>query len=576
MVFISIIIAVIDVGQSSRVSEEVGSSVFFSRGGGSLVQSDNRNNYDDDSNKEKTFSQDENYFDDASLEKLQFDYSKKSPASTDESMQFSSPSFSSSLRLSSSDSEISKVTPKSDVHSSSSLLRSVHSAGGAHMGRNNEIAHDDVSQDLKPSQLDETLQKAENIVSPPSESQKSSLYRSLIDEIIEETIVDPTKTLMDDFGRFLYERLHLYDTAFVNTTSIALKKIMSDLNVHSYVDVSTEVCKFIGNDIPTVCQNDGIEVLKMTIAFLEQEAMEDCDTGELEKMSTLLQQKLTFDERANLYSNLLDIAVTRWEELESQAFHTVSSCFQLVNQSNFDEKAIMKDLLQKDTKRRINNDDYQKKRSLESFNNMKKQIEKENEDIEKMLLSINDEMTSIRKMRHVSSFLASRVEVERNLPLEGVDLILLKMFLTFSEKFLTTDQVDVSYPHMDEYSSKTLISWCSETSSERRQSFSSVESVDGMTDLLSKSPTITRIRNQKCPSIFVPDNYLLRNGSPAHQMCTCILNDERMNKFLLRRCSQEQETGILTFTDIFQRLNLMATDVMELHKSFNCRVDCQL
>ncbi len=165
------------------------SSVFFSRGGGSLVQFDNKENqqgYLD----ENTLGQDANNIIAYSV----VDENKISPSSSRDSMQFSSPSFSSSYRLSSSDSEISKITPKADVRSSSSLLRSVHSAGGAHMGRNNEHGvHDDTCQDLKPSQLDETLQKAEKNLSRHIMHEKPLRKRSFTDKIIEETIVEPTK-----------------------------------------------------------------------------------------------------------------------------------------------------------------------------------------------------------------------------------------------------------------------------------------------------------------------------------------------------------------------------------------------
>ena len=58
-----------------------------------------------------------------------------------------------------------KDTPKMDMSSSSSLLRSVHSEGGAQDWR---TRHDDVTQELKPNQLDLRLQKAEEVTDSDS------------------------------------------------------------------------------------------------------------------------------------------------------------------------------------------------------------------------------------------------------------------------------------------------------------------------------------------------------------------------------------------------------------------------
>ena len=55
-----------------------------------------------------------------------------------------------------------KSTPRTDMSSSSSLLRSVHSEGGAQDWR---ARHDDVTQELKPNQLDLRLQKVEGFQS---------------------------------------------------------------------------------------------------------------------------------------------------------------------------------------------------------------------------------------------------------------------------------------------------------------------------------------------------------------------------------------------------------------------------
>ena len=547
---------------SSRRSQRR-SSVFFSRGGGSLVQFEDSKNKVEDIEESKIIH-------DNLQETVDVDNTKESPVSRD-SMQFSSPSISSSYRLSSSDSETSKVTPKADLHSSSSLLRSVHSAGGAHMGRNNDIGHDDTTQDFRPSQLDETLQKAES-----SQNSNHAIYKtisqksSLTDEIIEEMIVEPNKTLINKFGCLVKERSRLFDKSFENTMSAELVQMMSDWELHSYIDVSDKVIKLIDNETPPVCVNDAVEVLKMMVSFLEREikTTRDCDAKKLQAYSTYAKQSLDYDDRTDLYSSLIDSAFSQWDRLESQAFQTVSSCFQLVNQSNFDEEATIKDLLQKSHYQGV-------LKNSKKMCSMHEQIENEKESIANLLSMIDDEEMAISRLCHISSFWESKVELERNAPVEAVDLILLKTFLTFTERLLTMNQVNVSYQHLDEHSSETQIKWISalRDTPERRQSLSSIDSADGMIELLASTPSIKRTQNQRNHTSFTPDDIRLPSGSPAHKIYTTILNDEGMNRFLLKCCKQEQETGILTVTDVFQRLNLMAMDVLEINKYYSCRVE---
>ncbi len=550
------------------------SSVFFSRGGGSLVQFEppKKSQKNDSSDMDSPDSIQNDHNDDPKS-KVAIGSNKASPVSRD-SMQFSSPSISSSYRLSTSESESSKVTPKADLHSSSSLLRSVHSAGGAHISsRNNDIGHDDTSQDLKPSQLDETLQKAEKGTFCQTCQTEDSQISFLCDTIIEDMMVEPTAALRDDFSRFLRERSQLYDMAFENTLSSLLRNIINNMSIDSFVDVSEEVCRLLDHNTFEVCQNDIVDVLKMSVAFLEQEidTIKECNTAELRAQSNFSQQTFDFDDRSDLYSSLLDGAFSKWERLESQAFHTVSSCFQLVNQSNNDEEAAMINKLQTCTNGR-GLEDCRRNRSLDKI---QMQMKEERSNIERLLDSINKEEASMNRMRPVSSFWASRVEVERNTPLDAIDFILLKMFLTFSERLLAIDQVKVSFLHLDGHSNETQLSWqsTSEISTERRQSFSSVDSADGMIELLATTPTISRRPNESNDPICPSEVQQLPIESPASQLYKSILNDERLNNFLLKCCSQEQETGILTVTDVFQRLNLMAMDVMEVHKYYSCCVE---
>jgi hypothetical protein len=89
-----------------------------------------------------------------------------------------------------------------------------------------------------------------------------------------------------------------------------------------------------------------------------------------------------------------------------------------------------------------------------------------------------------------------------------------------------------------------------------------------MMDLLSTTPSVRRSTNLKTSC----DEYLPK-GCAAFKLYTAILDSEHTNELIAYFFREEQETGILIVTDIFQRFNLLAMDVMELQKYYSCRVD---
>ena len=562
---------------SSRRSDRR-SSVFFSRGGGSLVKFDvskEKKSHPSDSPVERNRNMRQS--DDIDSKVSIGDNNKFSPISR-ESMQFSSPSTIASYRLSTSDSDTSKVTPKADLNSSSSLLRSVHSAGGASMGRN----LDDMTQELKPSQLDLTLRKAERSNCPRESKRASQPDKSLINKIVKEIemLTFETDTILDDnFGTLLKERSRYFGSSYDIAVSALLNNLLSNMNIHSHVEISDAICQIVQSNSPVeanVGQHDVAEVLNMSVAFIEREllTMKECDAEETKTLAGLVHQTFDSDERTDLYSALVETAFSHWDQLESQALQTVSSCFQLVNQANCEEEIAIMELMEKSTHRE-NDEKYQRRKKAKKDSHS--EIIKEMKAIEDLENRIYKEEQELKHLYQMSSLCSLKVDVEMYSPLVAIDYILLKMILTFNEKLLMIDKVDISYPHLDGHSSETQISWSSSCHNlkEARQSICSLDSAlsfDGMYDLLSRTPIIKRIKKTENTNYISNDEYLPKR-SAAYKLYTGMLDGDHMSRFVSYCFKQEQETGILTVTDIFQRLNLMAMDVMELHKYYKCRVE---
>ena len=265
---------------------------------------------------------------------------------------------------------------------------------------------------------------------------------------------------------------------------------------------------------------------------------------------------------------ILEAAFSHWESIESQALETVSSCLQLINQSNCEEEAILTNMIGGSNN---NYNERQLKRKSKSV--ARELMLEEMKAIDNLENRVYNEEQELQHLRHLSSLWALKVEVEMNAPVVAIDYILLSQFLTFNEKLLMLDKVDISYPHLDGHSSETIISWISNQQCDkgRRQSLCSIDSShssDGMIGLLTTTPTIRRIKKAKISC----DDPIPR-GCAAYKLYTVILDSHYLNNFISHCFEQEQETGILIVTDIFQRLNFLAMDVMELQKYYSCRVE---
>lgn len=540
------------------------SSLFYSKNGKSLVES---NQLDDKTIIPRTSLQ---MGSPCTKETFTLTSSHSDESETD-SMQYSSPSMNESLRLSTSDSDASKITPNADVQSSSSLLRSVHSEGGASIGRNRRTCDEDTTQELKPSQLDRTLREAEGHFGEKKNISKKKI--SFIDQIIHDELTGLNydevinKIATDQFGLLLSERASYFDSSFDIATSALLNNILNSMNVHSYASIADAIFETIQNASLNKCHTciyeDVVEVLEMSVSFLEQDilTMNECDLEQTRILSSWLHQTLESSDRTDFYSTIVESAYADWERLETQAFETVLSCFQIIHQTNCEEELKIQETIRlagseviPRTEKIISDFQAQIKNDIEILDNLKNQV-------------LNKE-SELRTLHQFSSLWAKSVEVEMDCPLVAVDYCLLNLVLTFNQKELMMDKVEISYPHRDVTSNTTIICWSSNNNNELRKKHS-INTSDEMVDLLTTKPSLNHVKHvtSQC------DSYCLPEESAAHKIYSFVLENDLTKKFINYCFEQEEELGLLTVTDVFQRLDHLAMDVMELHKYYICRVE---
>jgi hypothetical protein len=223
----------------------------------------------------------------------------------------------------------------------------------------------------------------------------------------------------------------------------------------------------------TIDKHNMSEVINMSVSYLEQEisTIQECDSQMTRKLAGFVHQNFESLERTDLYSTLIETAMSDWENLETQALQTVSSCFQLFYESNCEEEAVLKKM--------ITNIDYDHQaRRHPTRPGFQAQIQSEIETLEELEQQIYVNERDLNLLCHLSSLCSMKVEVEMDCPLVAVDYYLLNQILTFNQSVLMLDQIELSFPHFDGDSSSTIVNWSSKRQFEhqKRQSISSLDS----------------------------------------------------------------------------------------------------
>ena len=536
-------------GKRSGSRDNRRSSTFFSKEGGSLL----------DPQEFEEQSPDNHQTIEQTVKRREMHQGHRASVASRDSLQFSSPSTmgDSFLRLSSSSNESSKCTPTADVASSSNLLRSVHSAGGA------STRQDDNSQDFKPSQLDFALQRGTNspngleiAVEQGGMHQHDTLFAlqnsAGTGELLQSLKID-------------FKKKHDVNTTF------AIEEI-DELKGDSMLDIIEELgetIRPIGKESSDTCRYDVSDILKMSISLVEEL---NCvqDQIDNENIAEIVEAMYTSCEEAeveDIYAHFAEISNNQWRKEEGDALLTATNWLQPLTQSSCEEEAKISCLLKVvgglslETKTESSNRQY------------KHRINDELRAIEKLEMDIEEEQFKLQKLKFHNTLLMHRCECERLKPRDMLGFRLLKSLLPYDCHLQSP--LSVIYTHLD--NTQTVLTWkksATPTKNDRRESLCSIDSLNTASLLDATTP---KVKRQKKRGLLNPDKQyadgFLPERSVARKLYSLILDGDHTKRFITEQLKSERVMGILTLSDAFQRLNLLAFDVLGLQKYYTCRLD---
>ena len=546
-------------GRRSTGRDDRRSSTFFSKEGGSLLKPEE---IEMRSPKEK--SPDGLQQDSGQNHGSKEIQGYRASIASKDSLQFSSPStMGDSYRLSSSGSEVSKETPTTDVASSSTLLRSVHSEGGASLERtafNNRQA--DHNQDLlEPNQLD-FANSPGGLESPlqRSETTQHDLLLKLRNPLSIAGTSELLQTLRTDF-----EKHHDVSSTF------AMEEI-DDLNESSLLDIAQELCEIIQPTLkekPNASWSDVADVVKMSISLLEElnSIQDHADSENLQAIVEAMAISCKNDEVEEIYAHFADIASSKWTEQEGDALLTATNWLQPLFQSSCEEEATIRNHLEKIGACKTNSN------RTDTNKHTKRRFKEEMRAIKNLDTALEKEQVRLEEMKLRLESLTSKCDFEHFKPVDMLRFRLLNNLLPYDCHLETP--VNVTYFHLD--NSRTVVTWDSSASpaiKDKRDSMCTADSFESTAAVVMTTPKAKRLKNrdparlaQQYREGFLPE------GSVARKLYSLFLDDENMKYFISEQFKSEHEMGILTLSDAFQRLNLMALDVLALQKYYTCRLD---
>ena len=467
-----------------------------------------------------------------------------SPSKRD-SLLFSSPSeLGDSWRLSTSDSEGSRITPITDVTSSSSVLRSLHSSGGAHMGHNmDELCR----KDLQPNQLDLKLQQAEAF-------EMMDCTKSNDDELL----------CLKSSGRLECSDLHgiLKNTIIdvIHEHELTISIFASDIGMNadeqriSLLGMKRDVDEATQSQTSWCPSQDyTADLLGNAIDILEdQNLIDNHDARDFTSKLKLLQNHPR-EYRDQLYEICARSAMTKWLSCEEEALRlSLAWLAESLNQLYTTDELELTSLLNRMESLSFSGSTCVTKK------NIKSQIDTELEIVEQLHACLIAEERMLEKARLEAEYLESRCEFEYNrLYVDDSNCKVLQNILPYTCRF--EDDLTIVYPHLDNEFSSTIVKWKPHNIKKGEW----IESKEDMSSLEFHSvPSITLEKGEKS-NVRIP----WPEGSLALELYSKILRSDALKAFILNQFKEEDEMAVLTTSDIYSAIDCLALDILRLESN---------
>lgn len=520
------------------------SSTFYSKNGGSLLDPEETCDKDDTAQ----------VLESSNSANRESDGYKRSSTISKDSLQFSSPStFGESFRLSS-ESETSKVTPNSDMNSSSNLLRSVHSEGGASLTHSPD---DESRTDLKPSQLDYVSSVSNEYNSPTIHYSSPEASESDVKSCC--TLQVPFNSLSLQEAKIDFQQQHKVNSL------LATNEVLSTA-LPSFVEIVKDIDENIADSLTNCLGQENISaVLQAAVDMIEEEVSDENDYSDSFELHSIIESLLTTldkNEVEEVYSLLAQDAFKSWLIKDIEVADEIVNWLMSLQTSNMDsEKSIGKILL-----------------SVQA--SPSKQIRKERESMtvnEKSIRKLNDlictESANLERMKNQVLFLDAVCELELCQSCDLSHCHLLQSLVTYQCKIEQQQSMSILYSNPNEM--QLSVSWKQSQkdteSSDRRESMSSISSTDTNAALFMNSPILKRKKCKERPF----ENSLARKSIERRLYCF-FLDSQYLDQILTEQFKIEHELAILTVSDIFGRLEMLAKDVMIIQKYYKCKFETRM
>ena len=352
-------------------------------------------------------------------------------------------------------------------------------------------------------------------------------------------------------------------------------------------DFFVETLKHIDNEIEFSTsggRKDVSDLLHMMVSLLEQQIpmsrghdMSELQTQVIQFHEPCFDYKQVEDYIEELFYGFAERALYEWEKIEVEAMLTSQSWVQPVYESNRDEEASLVICMKGSN---LGEDSMNIHRfEGEGCEELRRAVKK--------LQGIINEEENVVEILHVEvAYWSSMLDLAKISSYALIDFTLLDKLLPFEAESLLADNVGISFPHLDGPGSKTIFTW-NNNNQDQNLAFSidhggndsmSVFSSDSsmMGAMITGIPVVKRLsslRNQdETHELYCQETHLL-NGSVANDIYSLLLSGDHMDALIPHRFELEHELGILTMSDVFERLVLLAKDIVALQSYHHCYIE---
>mmetsp|Transcript_10031 Transcript_10031/g.14187 ORF Transcript_10031/g.14187 Transcript_10031/m.14187 type:complete len:1214 (+) Transcript_10031:117-3758(+) len=549
------------------------SSTFFSKKGYSLINENSTHDQDDCGSIENNLNRNATDLSSFCTSSPRTSMSHKSRSKTNNDFENS----------------IDKDTPNLDRSSLSSVLQTLHSSGGAEIGQESAMhdEEDDCNQELKPNLLDSILQTAEcscyNYQDLTCEG-----FNPSDTKVKTPTCLEGLATLMHQLMNTDYLLSHEHMSSIAqykwskNTINLDAKDFMHENNFFYNVAEKMDSIVLGEENVSHSGRVELSEVLNMILSILSQQCEYPPKSGSkhfsLNSCIAMMHQCLLKSELQTTYESIVEIGYYMWQKIEVEVISMALIWLKPLCQSNKEEEEKIEYLVREKMDMRAMNIMSRKRELLESKN-----IDEEELALKELEDEYEKELKNMAYLEEVQSFWMAKYESARYDTCR-TKCFALQNILPFQVPSISDESIQVSIQHCNNPNWQTILTWKStldeaRDDSKTTESNDSMRSLESVTNIMNKNPDFMRV-TEKCDrndenaiNMFNEYATFLPEKSFVTSFYEVLLDTCQIEGFIIKRCRIDNESKVHLIADLFERLNLVGRDIIELEKYYTCTAE---